>query len=167
MGRQATHRGLRHAGALARPVLRRGPARQDRRKPVRGHQAALYETDRSEIIWTDADMPRSKTATAPRSSRNAIDLAAYTGLRLGDLIRLAWSHIGEDSIVIRTGKSRQRREAIIPIYDGLRAVLDRIPKRATTVLTSARRQPWTQSGLPAPSSGQGSGQMGRARPALS
>ncbi len=108
----------------------------------------LYDVDRSEIIWTDADIAEFKACAAcsPELAL-AVDLAAYTGLRLGDLIRLAWSHIGEDAIVLRTGKSKRRREALIPLYDDLRAVLDRIPKRATTVLTSARQQPWTQSGL--------------------
>jgi integrase len=75
------------------------------------------------------------------------DLAAYTGLRLDDLIRVAWSHVGEDAIVLRTRKSRQRREAIIPLYDDLRTLLARIPKRATTILTSSRGRPWTASGL--------------------
>jgi integrase len=60
---------------------------------------------------------------------------------------VAWTHVGGDAIVLPTGKSRHRREAIIPLYDDLRAVLARIPKRATTILTSARRQPWTPSGL--------------------
>jgi hypothetical protein len=41
----------------------------------------------------------------------------------------------------------QWREVIIPLYDELRALLARIPKRATTVLTIARRKPWTSSGL--------------------
>jgi integrase len=106
----------------------------------------LYDTDRSEIIWTGTDIAELKMVCSPELA-SAIDLAAYTGLRLGDLIRVAWSHVGDDAIVIRTGKSRQRREAIVPLYDDLRAVLDRIPKVATTVLTSVRRQPWTQSGL--------------------
>lgn len=114
----------------------------------------LYDADRSEIIWTDADVAEFKAARTPKDQPAcspelalAVDLAAYTGLRLGDLVRLAWSHVGEDAIVLRTGKSKRRREAIIPLYDDLRAVLDRIPKRATTVLTSARRKPWTPSGL--------------------
>lgn len=77
----------------------------------------------------------------------AVDLAAYSGLRLGDLIRLAWTHIGDDAIVLPTGKSRHQREAIIPLYDELRDVLAGIPKRAATVLTSAWGRPWTQSGL--------------------
>jgi integrase len=69
-------------------------------------------------------------------------LAAHTGLRLGDLLRLSWSHVEADVIEIATGKSRQRRQAIIPLYDDLRAVLDRIPRQATTVLTNHRGRPW-------------------------
>jgi integrase len=74
-------------------------------------------------------------------------LAAHTGLRLGDLLRLSWSHVGDDAITITTGKSRHRRTAIIPIYDDLRRVLDRIPKRSTTILTNVRRRPWTANGF--------------------
>jgi hypothetical protein len=61
-------------------------------------------------------------------------------LRLGDLIRVSWSHVGDDAIVLATGKSRHRREAIIPMDGALREVLARIPKRATTILTSSRRR---------------------------
>jgi integrase len=49
--------------------------------------------------------------------------------------------------VLRTGKSRQRREVIVPLYDELRAVLARIPKEATTVLVNSQRQAWTADGL--------------------
>jgi integrase len=106
----------------------------------------LYSSDRSEIIWTDADIAElKKNCAAPVA--DAVDLAAHTGLRLSDLIRVSWSHVGEDAIVFSTGKSRGRREAIIPLYDELRAVLARVPKRSTTILTSRRRQPWTKDGL--------------------
>ena len=106
----------------------------------------LYSSDRSEIIWTEADIAEFK-AVCTRELAHAVDLASHTGLRLGDLIRVSWSHVGDDAIVLRTGKSRQRREAIIPLYDDLRAVLDRIPKVATTVLTTTKGKPWTASGL--------------------
>jgi integrase len=106
----------------------------------------LYSGDRSEIIWTDADIAQFKTACSAEIAQ-AVDLAAYTGLRLGDLIRLSWSHVGADAIVIATGKSRQRREVIVPIYDALRSVLDSIPKRSTTILTTSRLRPWTASGF--------------------
>jgi integrase len=120
----------------------------------------LYSGDRSEIIWTDADIAKLKEAggsrkvggktvirPCPAEIVHAVDLAAHTGLRREDLLRLSWSHVGEDAIVITTGKSGGRREAIIPLYDGLRAVLARIPKRSTTILTNRHRRPWKPNGF--------------------
>ena len=101
----------------------------------------LYAGDRSEKIWTDADIVQLK-ATCSAEIANAVDLAVHTGLRLGDLLRLCWSHVGDEAIVIATGKSGQRCEAIIPLYDALRAVLARIPTHSTVILTNARRRPW-------------------------
>ena len=68
-------------------------------------------------------------------------------MRLSDLLRLSWSHVGDDAVVLTTGKSRHRREAIIPLYGALRDVLARIPKRATTILTNSRHRPWTPDGF--------------------
>ena len=106
----------------------------------------LYNNDRSEIIWTDTDIAQVKS-TCSAEVAHAVDLAGHTGLRLSDLMRLAWSHVGEDAIVLTTGKSGHRREAIIPLYGALREILERIPKHATTVLTSSRRRPWTADGF--------------------
>lgn len=106
----------------------------------------LYSVDRSETIWTDADIARLK-ATCSAEIARAVELAAHTGLRLGDLLRLSWSHVGDDAIAMTTGKSKHRREAIIPIYDALRAVLAGIPKRSTTVLTNSLHRPWTKDGF--------------------
>ena len=81
---------------------------------------------------------------------HAVELASHTGLRLGDLLRLSWWHVGNDSITLTTGKSKHRREAIIPLYDALREVLLRIPKRSTTILTNSRHRPWTANGFGTP-----------------
>jgi integrase len=108
--------------------------------------AALYSTDRSEIIWTDADIKRLRKTCSPQIAQ-AVDLAAHTGLRFGDLIRLSWAHVHENRIELSTGKSRHRREALIPMYTALQDILRRIPKRATTVLTNSRGRPWTGDGL--------------------
>ena len=70
----------------------------------------LYRVDRSEIIWTASDIDTLKQTCSPEIA-HAVDLAAHTGLRLGDLVRLSWSHIGADEIVIATSKSRHRRSA--------------------------------------------------------
>src|SRR5215471_1534908 len=72
----------------------------------------LYSSDRSEIIWTDADITALKK-TCPAGVAHAVDLASYTGLRLSDVLRLSWSHVEEDAITFATGKSRGRREAVI------------------------------------------------------
>jgi integrase len=106
----------------------------------------LYRNDRSDIIWTDADVAHIKK-TCSDEIANAVDLAGHTGLRLSDLVRVAWSHVGDDAIVLTTGKSKHRREAIIPLYRALRDVLARIPKRAITILASSRRRSWTADGF--------------------
>jgi integrase len=77
----------------------------------------------------------------------AAQRAHCPGLRTCDLLRLCWSHVGTDSIVISTGKSRHQREAIIPLYDRLRDILARIPKRSTTILTNSMGHPWTDDGF--------------------
>lgn len=38
-------------------------------------------------------------------------------------------------------------EAIILLYDDLRSVLARIPKRATTILTNSHGRPWRRNGF--------------------
>jgi integrase len=101
----------------------------------------LYSGTRADRIWTEADIARLKQ-TCSAEIAHAVDLAAHTGLRLGDLLRLSWSHVGSDEIVITTGKSRHRREAIIPLYGALQDVLARIPKRSPTVLTNSHGRPW-------------------------
>jgi integrase len=107
---------------------------------------ALYTGDRSEIIWTAADIAALKAHCSIDIGR-AVDLAAHTGLRLGDLMRVCWSHVGEDAIVVATAKSRHQREAIIPLYDDLRAVLAAIPRRSTTILTNSKGRPWSVGGF--------------------
>ena len=107
----------------------------------------LYKGDRSDIVWTDNDITRVKAATS-REVGWAVDLAAHTGLRMGDLLKLPWSRIGEDAIEMPASKGkRQNRMAIIPLYDDLRALLGTIPRRATTVLTNTRGKPWTTNGF--------------------
>lgn len=106
----------------------------------------LYANDRAAIIWTDEDIAQIK-ATCSAEIAHAVDLAAHTGLRVSDLVRLSWSHVGEDAIVITTGKSGHKREAVIPLYEDLRTLLNGIPKRSTAILTSSYETPWTNNGL--------------------
>ena len=106
----------------------------------------LYSNSRADIIWTEGEIARVRAFCSAELCW-AVDLAAHTGLRLGDLAKLSWSHVGQDAIIIRTGKSRGRKEAIVPIYDALRAVLAGIPKRSPVVLTNSLKRPWSKDGL--------------------
>lgn len=99
----------------------------------------LYRNDRSSVIWTDDDLAE----LAKHASKEivwAAQLAALTGLRQGDLLRLSWSHVREHEIAIRTSKTG--RTAAIPLYGALEALLAEIPRRATTILTSTDKRPW-------------------------
>jgi integrase len=106
----------------------------------------LYSASRSEIIWTEADIATLK-AVCSEEVAFAVDLAACTGLRVGDLVRLSWSHVGENAIVVTTGESGHRREAVIPLYGELRDLLARIPRRSPVILTSSTLRPWVKDGL--------------------
>lgn len=106
----------------------------------------IYANDRAAIIWEQEDL-EAIFAVSSEEVQLGVRLAALTGLRASDLFRLSWSHIGEKAIVISTGKSNHRREAVIPLYAELRDLLATIPKQATTVLTNSRKRPWTQDGF--------------------
>lgn len=103
----------------------------------------LYSNDRSMIIWTAEDLSALQ-AVASAEVYRAVKLAALTGLRKSDLLRLSWSHVKANSIEIPTGKSRQRKTTLIPLYGELRRFLETIPRSnsATTVLLNTRGLPW-------------------------
>jgi len=101
----------------------------------------LYKGDRSDLIWTADDLAElHKVAASPIYL--AATLAALTGLRKSDLLRLSWSHVSANAIEIATGKSGGRKTTLIPIYGELRAALDAIPKRSTLVLTTTTGRAW-------------------------
>lgn len=122
----------------------------------------LYEVDRSEIIWE----PRHFAAFEPAASvevMEAVELAAATGLRRGDLVALPWSAVGEHAIVWKTSKSKGRNLVTVPLLPEAKAVMARIKTRHVetmaarvpskrkplpeTVLSSSYWRPWTPKGL--------------------
>lgn len=107
----------------------------------------IYRANRADVIWTPDDLARLRPHCAPELD-HAVRLAALTGLRLGDAIRLPWGAVGEHAIVWQTGKSRGRRTVVIPIHDALRKLVDEIPRGpSATLLNSARGTPWAEAGL--------------------
>lgn len=99
----------------------------------------LYRSNRAEVIWTADDLAELEKFAAPEIMW-AARLAALTGLRQGDLLRLSWSHVQPLCIEVRTSKTG--RTATIPLHNDLKDLLASIPKRATTILTSTDKRPW-------------------------
>lgn len=100
----------------------------------------LYKSDRSEIIWLPDEIAALATV-APAEVMHAVRLAATTGLRQGDLVRLTWNCVKDDHVHL-PGTSKNDIEAYIPLYGELRAVLKSIPKRSPTILTNSLGAPW-------------------------
>lgn len=107
----------------------------------------LYRVDRADRIWTKADLVLLLRGAEP-DFRRAVLLAAFTGLRLGDLVRLAWADVGKDAITLSTAKSRGKRVVVVPITPKVRAILRQIGRKDVgAVLTHSRGKPWTAWGL--------------------
>lgn len=107
----------------------------------------LYRSNRAEAIWAKCDLVRL-LRNADANFRRAVLLAAFTGLRLDDLVKLTWADVGRDAITLTTAKSRGRRVVVIPITPKTRAILDQIGRKDVgAVLTHSRGTPWTGWGL--------------------
>lgn len=109
---------------------------------------AIHRANRSDIIWTEDELRRLIAEATPECAR-AITVAAFTGLRLGDLIGLTWTEIDFDIGVIEraTNKSGGRTLATPPLLPEARVALEGAPRIAPHALTSGLGRPWTQSGL--------------------
>jgi len=92
----------------------------------------LYESDRSEIVWT-ADDIRAFCGVASVELQAALLLALWTGQRQGDLLRLTWKDYDGTYIRMRQSKGRGRkgrRRVTIPVGPPLKAALDAALKDA-------------------------------------
>ena len=115
--------------------------------PAHGIES-IHRADRAHIIWTEQELPTLIAAATPECAR-ALIVAAYTGLRMGDLVSLTWNEIDFEAGLIdrATNKSGGRTRAYPPLLDEARVALRSAPKRHVVALTSGLGRPWTTSGL--------------------
>ena len=111
----------------------------------------LYESDRSEIVWTAEDI-RVFCGVAAVELQAALLLALWTGQRQGDLLRLTWKDYDGTYIRMRQSKGRGkgRRRVTIPVGPPLKAALDAALKEkrsAVTILVNSFGRPWTEDGF--------------------
>ena len=111
----------------------------------------LHRVNKADEIWEDHHwtameaMDKDGKPICPAHLMDALKMAHLTGLRLGDLVALDWTHVGEKAIVLVTHKRKGR--AVIPIVPELRIHLDAREHRTGIVLRNSRGQGWTESGL--------------------
>jgi integrase len=104
-----------------------------------GPWTRLYRVDRSHIVWEPDEVEALCKHASPELKR-AILLAAHTGLRKGDLLKLTWSDVGAEAITRTTAK--RKRVVHIPVTAEVRAILDDCPRVCPVVLTDRTGKPW-------------------------
>jgi integrase len=117
----------------------------------------IYRSNRADQIVEDHELAAILTCVPPRAAL-AIRLAAATGIRRGDLVRLKWSDVREDVIEFATSKSSGRTVAVVPLIDDARSVIaelkrhrdeliaaDKVP--SAYLLTTKHGGPWTKDAV--------------------
>ena len=106
----------------------------------------LYQPDRTDHIWQDADVQAFLAKAGPQL-RLPFLLALWTGQRRGDVLRMPWG--AYDGATIRLTQSKGKRRVVVPLGAELRAVLDATKRKATVICVTSRGTRWTGSGFSA------------------
>lgn len=111
----------------------------------------LHRVNHSDEIWEDhhweavCALDKNGKPVCPPHIMRVLELGKMTGLRMGDLLALDWSHVGPQAIVVRTNKRKVR--AAIPMHRELKAFLDALPGGEGVILRNSKGEPWTTSGF--------------------
>ena len=81
-----------------------------------------------------ADQIELFRAKADPMMRLAMELGLYTGQRLADVIRLAWSNYDGERVKLRQQKTKAH--LVIPVHPDLKALLDAAPRIGAMILTT-------------------------------
>lgn len=120
---------------------------------VAGGIEGLYQADRSDII-IEPDELEAALAVMPELSNLAVRYGAFSGIRLGDCVRIPQNTRKGQEIIWATNKSRGQQDYCVPIIDQMEQVFEELEfHRAQldapplTTLFSSRGTPWTTRGL--------------------
>lgn len=94
-------------------------------EPVGAKIELLREDNKREVYLTKAEVESLVNVCPDQQGKDAILIAAYTGLRLGELLALKQAHVKDDMIWVvqsKTGKPRS-----VPIIPAIRKAVARLP----------------------------------------
>ena len=121
--------------------------------PANGIPTINRPDSRAPVIWLREDID-AINSVAKQSLRDAVGLAAMTGMRRADLVALRWDEVGDLMIHRMAAKrSRGKRYTVtIPRLPKLNDLLEDLrsrPRKAgvDTVLVNSRGRSWTGDGL--------------------
>jgi integrase len=106
----------------------------------------LYDGSRVDAVWTEAQVEALLTAAPPQVGF-VVQVALWTGQRLGDVLRLTWA--AWDGQALRLRQAKGGRHMVIPAAAALRDLLEaarRARGAAVTICTTSRGRPWTRDG---------------------
>lgn len=112
----------------------------------------VYTANRADIIVEPDELARVLAKATP-AGQLIIRLAAYTGMRRGDLIDLSWNEVGDLHIERAANKSTTGRRLLVPLIPEARAViaeareLNRARKIPSTYVLTSSKGPWTKGGM--------------------
>lgn len=59
-------------------------------------------------------------------------LLLYTGMRTGEVLNLKWDNIKEDKIILKRTETKQKKEKVIPLTDGIKRTLESLRDKRRT-----------------------------------
>lgn len=101
----------------------------------------LHKANRADLIWEDRHW--QSVQGIPGRIHRVVRLGSLTGLRMGDLLRLAWEDVQDGYIALKTSKTGG--EAVIPLHLDLSRFLTG-PGRGV-ILRNSLGNPWTLDGF--------------------
>lgn len=105
-------------------------------------------TPRTECIY-DAEMHKRLIEDLPDDLRRMYLFALYTGLRRIDFTSARWSDLRDGVLIIRPTKTATTTGVTLRLpthlLTPLREVIDEMPRRGPTILTTKRGKPWTKT----------------------
>jgi integrase len=89
--------------------------------------------------WPDAALESFRASASPMM-RLALDLGAYTGQRLSDVIKMKWTDY--DGVRIKVVQMKTGTKLSLMAHGDLKAILDATERRGETILTSRSGRPF-------------------------
>lgn len=120
--------------AIARGHLETNPARDVKRNPRRMHTRFL---SREEVARLHHVLDR-QTRDSGREQADIIWLLLLTGCRRNEILRLRWSEVDRDRLVLADGKTGPR---IVPLNAPARRILERRPRDGSPFVFPSPRDP--------------------------